>query len=160
MVSHREDSWKTFEGVWLDETLYSGDMYMQKFYGKRFGRGREQMKTKSKLLWCSVGHEENMIISLEEKWSSGNSIKCLTGSRNMWEADIKQTKTEVFWRNGQSVILLNDFEKQGEETNEVSKLIIGKNSLSISLSQSRKNELFYIMNIYLLFSQTHTHWPI
>jgi len=41
------------------------------------------MKTKSKLLPCSLGHEENMIISLEEKWSSGNSIKCLTGSRNM-----------------------------------------------------------------------------
>lgn len=62
----------------------------------------------------------------------------------------------VFWRNGQSVIPLNGFEKQGEETDEISKLIIGKNSLSVSL-RIRKNELFYITNIYLLFSQTHTH---
>jgi len=28
--------------------------------------------------------------------------------------------------------------------------------LSISLSQSRKNELFYTMNIHLLFSRTRT----
>lgn len=74
----------------------------------------------------------------------------------MWEADIKQTKTEAFWRNGQSVIPLNDFEKQGGETDEVSKPIIGKNSLSVSLSQSERIELFYIMNIYLLLPDTRT----
>lgn len=52
------------------------------------------------------GHEENMIISLEENWKSGNSIKCPTGTRNIREADIKQTKTEVFWRNGEAVFPL------------------------------------------------------
>lgn len=60
----------------------------------------------------------------------------------MREADIKQTKSEVFWRNGLSVIPLNDFEKQGEEADEISKFIIGKNSLSISLSQSEGMSCF------------------
>lgn len=159
MVSHREGSWKTFEGLWLDESSYREGMQVQKFYGKRFGGGS---KWRQKAGYCDAPWDmrRTWSVVLRRKWSSGNSIKCLTGSRNMWKADIKQTKTEVSWRNGQSVIPLNDFEKQGEETDEVSKLIIGKNSPSISLSQSRKNELFYVMNIYLLFSQTHTHWPI
>lgn len=103
------------------------------------------------------GHEENMIISLQENWKSGNSIKCPTGTRNIWEADIKQTKTEVFWRNGEAVIPLNGFERQGEETDEVSKLIIGKNSLSVSLFTFQKKwSVLHNEHLLTVLPDTHT----
>lgn len=57
--------------------------------------GGKEMKTKSKLSWCFLGDEENTIISLE-KWSRGNSSKCLAGSRNICEADIKQTRPRYY----------------------------------------------------------------
>lgn len=114
------------------------------------------MKKKKRVIVMFPGHEENVIISLEEKWNSGSSIKCPTGTRYIWEADIKQTKTEVFWRNGEAVIPLNDFERQGEETDEVSKVIIGKNSLSVSLFAFQK-EWSILHNEHLLTVLPDTH---
>lgn len=130
-------------------------MSVQKFYNRRFG-GMEINEEKKRVTVMFPGHEENMIISLE-KWKSGNSIKCPTGTRNIWEEDIKQTKTEVFWRNGEAVIPLNDFERQGEEAYEVSKLIIGKNSLSISLFTFQKEwSVLHNEHFLTVLPDTHT----
>lgn len=41
------------------------------------------MKEKKRVIVMFPGHEENMIISLEEKWNGGSSIKCPTGTRNI-----------------------------------------------------------------------------
>lgn len=159
MMSPRGGRWETFGGLWLDETSFTEGMSVQKFYDKRFG-GMGINEEKMQVIVMFPGHERAWSLVLWRNGMVGVPLSVPQAPGTYERLTLNRQRLRYSGEMEKPLFHLMTLKGKERKQMRFQSLLLEKTAFLYLFSHSRKNDLFYIMSIYLQFSQTHTHWPI